>query len=187
LTDETLIQALKQGNKLAFNVLVQQWQHMVYNTVLGILQHEQEAEDTAQEVFVQVYLNIHTFRGDAKLSTWIYRIAITKALDRQRKAKAKKRMGFIRNKLGLGVQEEAIPDFQHPGITLDQKEQSSLLFKALQKLPEQQKAAFVLIKTEGLTYEEVSHILNTTVKGVEGLMHRAKENLRKHLSGYFNT
>ncbi len=185
MTDETLIHALQQGNRLAFNTIVQQWQHMVYKTVLGIVQHEQEAEDVAQEVFVQVYLNIHSFRGDAKLSTWIYRIAITRALDRQRKMKAKKRIGLIKHKLGLGEAAESLPDFHHPGIALDNKEQSALLFKALQQLPEQQKAAFVLIKTEGLSYEEVSQILHTTVKWVEGLMHRAKENLRKHLSVYF--
>lgn len=85
MNQEDLILQLKAGNELAFRHLVESHQDMVYNTVLGIVQDVQETEDVAQEVFIQVYRSIGTFRGEAKLSTWLYRIAITKALDWQRK------------------------------------------------------------------------------------------------------
>ena len=80
-----LIQALQQGDKNAFSFLVQTYQHMVFNTVLSIVQQQEEAEDVAQEVFVQAFLSITKFRGDSKISTWLYRIAVTKALDHQRR------------------------------------------------------------------------------------------------------
>ncbi|MDE3237001.1 MAG: RNA polymerase sigma factor [Bacteroidota bacterium] len=180
-----LVQELKNGNSKAFTQMVEAYQHMVFNTVLSMVQHHHEAEDLAQEVFVQVYQSIHTFRGEAKLSTWLYRIAVTKALDWQRKQKAKKRINALKNIIGLGVKEEQLPDFHHPGIQLDKKEQAAVLFKAMQQLPDNQRIAFILIKTEGLTYEQAGDVLNVSVKAVEALMHRAKENLRKILTNYY--
>ncbi len=159
---------------------------MVYNTVLSIVQDVQEAEDVSQEVFVQVYQSVKNFRGDAKLSTWLYRVAVTKALDAERKKKSKKRIANLRSWIGLGEkEEEAAVHFNHPGVALDKKEQAAILFKAMQKLPENQRIAFMLIKAEGLSYDDTADIMNVTVKAVEALMHRAKENLRKQLQYYY--
>lgn len=158
---------------------------MVYNTVLGIVQDATEAEDLAQEVFIQVYQSVKQFRSESKLSTWLYRIAVTKALDAERKKKAKKRMSHMRAWLGMEEKEQEPVVFYHPGVQLDNREKAAMLFKALRLLPENQRAAFVLIKTEGLSYEEVAAVLQTSIKAVEALMHRAKENLRKQLQTYF--
>ncbi len=180
MIETQLIKALQLKSEEAFKELVHTYERMVYNTVLGIVQQEQEAEDIAQEVFIQVYTSIGGFRADAKLSTWIYRIATTKALDWERKKTAKKRMGnllsiFNRN----NEQQYDAPDFNHPGVQLEKKEAAAILFKALKQLPENQRVAFVLLKMEGLNYEETSEIMQTTVKAVEAYMHRAKINLRK--------
>ena len=187
MTETQLIAELKNGSEQAFSLLVQTYQNMVFNTVLGIVQQFEEAEDVAQEVFIQVYQSIDRFRGDSKLSTWLYRIAVTKALDFERSKKAKKRINALKNIIGIGEKDEnSIPDFHHPGISLDKKEEASVLFKAIKKLPENQRVAFLLIKTEGLNYNLAAQVLNTTEKGIEGLMHRAKENLRKLLGEYYN-
>ncbi len=187
MTDQQLIAELKSGSEQAFSVLVQTYQNMVFNTVLGIVQQFEEAEDLAQEVFIQVYQSINGFRGESKLSTWIYRISITKSLDFERSKKAKKRFALLKNMIGIGEQEEnTVVEFHHPGIALDKKEEAIVLFKAIKKLPENQRVAFVLIKTEGLTYNTVAQILNVSEKAVEGLMHRAKENLRKFLADYYS-
>ena len=87
-------------------------------------------------------------------------------------------------------QKEAIekPDFNHPGVKLDNKEKAAVLFKAMKQLPENQRIAFTLHKVEGLSYHEISEVMNTTVPAVESLMHRAKANLRKWLENhYINT
>ncbi len=186
MNETLLIQQLQQGNRQAFTQLVQAYQHMVYNTVLGIVQQVQEAEDVAQEVFVQAYLSVRHFRGDSKISTWLYRIAITKALDSERKKKTKKRVNLVKNVFGIGQkEEEQVADFHHPGIQLDKKEESATLFKAMQQLPNNQRVAFALIKVEGLSYEETCEVMQTSKKAVEALMHRAKENLRKTLKDYY--
>ena len=188
MTNETeLIEQLKQGDETAFKVIVEQWQDMVYNTILGIVQNETEAEDLAQDVFIKVFEKISTFKGDSKFSTWLYRIATTTALDHLRSKKRKKRFGFLQSLGGGGSDEkEQVPDFNHPGVSLDNKERAALLFKAIEALPENQKSAYTLHKLEGLSYRDVSEVLNTTVSAVESLMSRANQNLRKQLEEYYN-
>lgn len=182
MNQEDLIQQLKAGNEQAFRHLVENCQDMVYNTVLGIVQDMQEAEDVAQEVFMQVYRSIGTFRGEAKLSTWLYRISITKALDWQRKKKLRKGIHTVASWIGLGEPANEPVHFYHPGVELEQKEKSAIIFKAIQSLPENQRVCFLLLKTEGLSYEEVADILQISIKAVESLMYRARENLRKKLT-----
>ena len=187
MTNETeLIEQLKQGDETAFKTIVEQWKDMVYNTFLGIVQNETEAEDLAQDVFIKVFEKISSFKGDSKFSTWLYRIATTTALDHLRSKKRKKRFGFLQSLSGGSDEKESIPDFHHPGVSLDNKERSAVLFKAIDGLPENQKAAYTLHKLEGLSYRDVSEVLNTTVSAVESLMSRANQNLRKELEEYYN-
>jgi RNA polymerase sigma-70 factor (ECF subfamily) len=152
------------------------------------LQSAEDAEDVSQDVFVQVYESIHTFKGESKFSTWLYRITTSKALDHIRRKKRKKRFAFVQQL--FGENNEIIiqpPDFNHPGVVLDNKESAATLFRAIEKLPDNQKIAFVLNKVEGLNYQEISEIMKTTVSSVESLLHRAKTNLRKGLQQeYFN-
>ncbi len=172
------IELLKKGDEEAFAQLVDAYQDNVFNTAISIIQHIQDAEDLTQEVFVQIFRSIKDFRGDAKLSTWIYRITLTKALEWERKKKTKKAISYFKNLVGLENKEEVVVNFFHPGIALDNKENASVLFKALQTLPSNQRIAFILIKAEGLTYQEVGIIMNKSVKSIEGLIQRAKDNLR---------
>ena len=184
--NKEFIELLKRGDTRAFSELVEQYQHIVFNTILSIVQQFQDAEDLTQEVFAQVYKSIGNFRGDSKLSTWIYRIALTKSLELERKRKAKRTIGFFKNLIGLEQANLDVKEFIHPGIIMQQKENAVYLFKALQCLPENQRIAFVLIKAEGLSYQEVSAIMNKSVKSIEGLIHRAGENLRQQLKSYYN-
>jgi len=182
LNEIELIQGLQKGDESAFKFLVETYQDKVYNTAFGIVQNAADAEDVAQEVFIQVYRSIHSFKGESKLSTWLYRIATTRALDLLRSKKSKKRFGFIQRLFGDENEPVfEIPDFYHPGVALENKERSAQLFKAISQLPDNQKKAFTLHKLEDLSYHEISKILKTTVPAVESLMHRAKQNLRKIL------
>jgi RNA polymerase sigma-70 factor (ECF subfamily) len=178
-----LIERLKRGEESAFRSLVEQYQDLVYNTALGVVQNESDAEDVAQEVFIQVFRSIGTFKSEAKLSTWIYRITTTRALDLLRARKSKKRFGLLKR---LWETEEESPvenisDFNHPGVSLERKEEAAQLMTAIAQLPENQKVAFVLHKLEGLSYLEVAEVMGNTLPAVESLMHRARLNLRKIL------
>ena len=180
------IQLLKNGDRLAFNELVEKYQHKVFNTVLSITQQNQDVEDICQEVFLQIFKSIKDFRGDSKLSTWIYRVSLSKAFEFERKKKAQKRINYFKNVIGFEINEIQVPDFNHPGVTLHNKEKAAILFKALKKLPDNQRLAFTLIKAEGLSYEEVGEIMNKSLKSIEGLIQRAKENLRTILKPYYS-
>lgn len=184
VSEDILVERLKQGDQTAFKYIVDTYQNMVYNTCLSIVKSEEDAEDLAQEVFVQVYQSVHSFKGESKFSTWLYRIATTKSLDHERKKKRKKRFGFVKSIFGEDAQVEINPpDFNHPGVVLDKKERAAILFKAVDKLPDNQRVAFVLSKVEGRSYQEISEIMGTTISAIESLLHRAKNNLRKILEG----
>lgn len=182
MTEHELILGLKDGDESAFRELVETHKDRIYNTALGIVQNAEDAEDVAQEVFIQVYRAIHNFKGESKLSTWLYRIATTRSLDLLRSRKSKKRFGSLTRLFGENNEPDVeVPDFNHPGVALDQKENAARLFKAISQLPDNQKTAFTLHKMEELSYQEVSEVMGTSVAAVESLMHRAKQNLRKIL------
>ena len=183
---DELVEKLKKGDQASFTTVVDLYQDMVYNTAISIVQSQQDADDIAQEVFVQVYLSIGSFKGESKLSTWLYRITVSKALDHERKKKRKKRFGFMQSLFGSHDEEANHPvEFDHPGIQLEKKESARDLFSALKQLPEKQRVAFTLHKLEGQSYQEIAAIMNTSLYAVESMMGRARTNLKKILKTYY--
>ncbi len=182
-----MLAELKNGSEEAFRDLVDRYQDRVFNTSLGLLQNREDAEDIAQEVFLKVYQTVRSFRGDAALGTWIYRITVTTSLDLLRSRKRKKRFALVQSLFGTGEDEGAAEQspFVHPGVALENKERAAVLFKAMESLPENQRVAFTLHKVEGLSYQEISGVLKTTIPAVESLMHRAKQTLRELLADYY--
>lgn len=187
MEEKQLLQGLQSRRESAFKYLVDTYQTKVYNTVLAIVQNSEEAEDVAQEVFMEVYESIEKFRGDAKVSSWVYRIATTKALEAYRKRKTQKRWGGFLTSL-FGENDEVVhhpADFVHPGVLLENKERSTILFKAIGKLADNQKIAFTLHHVEGLSYQEITEVMQLSLSSVESLLFRAKSNLRTLLKDYY--
>ena len=183
-----LIVQLQQGDDRAFKKLVDEWQDMVYNTVLGIVQNADDADDITQEVFIQVFQSVSSFKGGSKFSTWLYRVAVSKALDHEKQKKRKKRFGFMQGLFADDNESQAhAVEFEHPGVALEKKERAGELFKALKHIPQNQRIAFTLHKLEGLSYQEVAEIMDTSLFAVESLMGRAKVNLKKELKRYYET
>ena len=187
MEEKQLLQGLQSRQESAFRYLVDSYQTKVYNTVLAIVQNSEEAEDVAQEVFMEVYESVEKFRGDSKLSSWVYRIATTKALEAYRKRKTQKRWGGFLSSL-FGDDNEVVhdpADFIHPGILLENKERSMILFKAINKLADNQKIAFTLHHVEGLSYQEITEVMRLSLSSVESLLFRAKTNLKALLKDYY--
>lgn len=179
------INLLKQGDEHSFRKLVSDYASKVFNTSIGIVQNQHDAEDVTQEVFTEIFQSISKFKGESKLSTWIYRITVSKSLEFLRKKKRKKRYGFIQGLFDDGSSPITVPDFYHPGVQLENKERAKILFAAIQKLPENQKTAFVLSKIEDLSYAEIADVMKTSLSSVESLLFRAKQNLQKLLEKYY--
>lgn len=187
MVDFEEIDALKKGDQRAFQLLLDTFSAKVYNLCVGILQNTEDAEDTTQEIFTTVYLSIAQFKGDSKLSTWIYRIAVNKCQELIRKKSRKKRFGFLTtlNKVEIGSSSSLHANFLHPGIELENKERAAILLGAIERLPENQRIAFTMHKVEGIPYEEVATIMNVSLSSVESLMFRAKQNLKLSLEKYY--
>ena len=187
LNEQELIQQLRQGNEPAFRWLVDNYRNRVFHTVLNILQDRDEAEDAAQETFIQVFESIRSFKEESSLSTWIYRIAVRKALDKLRRRKTRQQLHKMIPWWMPEEKKSGDAPFYHPGIVAENKERSSVLFKAIASLPEKQRLAFTLIKVQGMNYEEACELMQQNIKAVESLITRAKTNLQKLLETYYKT
>jgi RNA polymerase sigma-70 factor, ECF subfamily len=182
-----LIKKLRNGDDEAFRIIVGKYQKLVLNCSYKFVRNRESAEDITQEVFVEVFESIHLFRAESKLSTWIYRIAVTKSLNSLKSLKRKKRFGMLVSLFGEDTAEERIPspDSAGPEQEVENLERAKILNWALEKLPENQRIAFTLSKYDELNYDEISAILNTSISSVESLIHRAKTNLKKILFSYY--
>ncbi|MBY0488000.1 MAG: RNA polymerase sigma factor [Flavobacteriaceae bacterium] len=187
MDEKEIITRLKKNDEKAFSILVDLFSKKVYNTCVGMLQNIEDAQDVTQEVFVTVHINITEFKEESSLSTWIYRISINKCLEFVRKKNRKKRSGIFKS-IFSSDGEKAIEnhsDFMHPGVQLENQERAKVLFKAIDLLPEQQKTAYILHKVEQVSYNEIAAIMQVTLSSVESLLFRAKQNLKKYLTIYY--
>jgi len=187
VSEDFFIKRLMSGEQAAYQELLSLYADKVFNTALGLMQNREDAEDIAQDVFTEVFQSIQKFRGQSKLSTWIYRIVVTKSLEEIRAREKGKRKGIL---ISLFGKEDLIPasgnePFYHPGVSLENKEMSAMLFAAIRKLPVNQRTAFTLNKLENLNYSELAEVMNVSVSSVESLLFRAKQNLRQILGEYY--
>ena len=185
--ESDLISRLKAGDTQSFTELVETYQERIINICFAFTHNRQDAEDVAQDVFIEIFQSIHDFRGEAKLGTWINRIAINRSLDLLRKKKRKKRTAQLRSLLAMTgsaeeppAQENSLPDY-----SVEQKERAQILSKAVKSLPENQGIAITLSKYQGYDNSEIAEIMGITLSAVVSLLHRARKNLHRQLYQYY--
>lgn len=186
MSDSEIINRIKTGDKNAFGEVVKKHQGMIINTCYGFVMRKEDAEDIAQNVFIEAYKGIENFRENSKISTWLYRIAVNKSIDFLRKEKRVKRFGqftniFDGNQHSLKITESN----NNPYEKIVSKERLSVLNAAINKLPKNQNIAFRLSKFDDLPGKEISEIMNLSLSSVESLLHRAKIKLREILYDYY--
>ncbi|GAB2598694.1 RNA polymerase sigma factor [Spirosoma areae] len=184
-----LLEAIRQGDETAFRQVYEQTKSRVFNLALGYVRNREDAEEITQDVFIEVFRSAGTYKGDASVTTWLYRITVNKSLDYLKHQKRQKRFAFFTNLFDAQTGETLHhpTDFFHPGIALEQQENAAMLFRAIDKLPDKQKTAYLLAKVEGLSNIETASVLNTSVGAIESLLQRSTENLKKQLAGYYKT
>jgi RNA polymerase sigma-70 factor (ECF subfamily) len=185
--EKDLLTRLKSGDAEAFHALLLESQDRVFSICYRFLQNREDAEDTAQEVFVAIHRSLPEFREEADLKTWMHRIAVTKSLDAIRSKRRKKRRDGVRGIL-LGTESlESIPTTRpgDPAEILEAGERIRILRQAVASLPRKQRTAIILSRYEGLGNKEISEVMGVTLISVESLVHRANGNLRKRLSRYY--
>ena len=183
LPEDALVTALCQGVEEAYEILIQRYQQPVYNLVCRLLNDPTDASDIVQEVFLKVFRNIRSFRGNSSLKTWIYRIAVNEAYNHRRWFSRHQRQ-----EVALGA-EEGMPSYADnladPGRTpFDQAadhDTRALVESALEKLNAKFRAAVILRDIEDLSYEEIATVLDVSLGTVKSRILRGREALRKIL------
>ncbi|MBA3884624.1 MAG: sigma-70 family RNA polymerase sigma factor [Acidobacteria bacterium] len=181
--EASLIQRCAAGDEDACSELVSEQQRMVYQLSLNLLGDHNEALDLSQEVFLRVFRTIQGFRGQSALRTWIYRIVVNQARNRQRWWRRRYRSyqvsldDHIRDHGELAARENG----GAPDRVLNQKQLAERIRLALDCLPFDQKSALVLREIDGLSYEEIGFSLGIAVGTVKSRLARARETLRGHL------
>ena len=164
--------SLRNSSKAANRLFAPWWSSTAggyTRTALSLLRSPEEAEDMVQEVFVEVYQTVGRFREETSLSTWLYRLASSRALKNRQKALAKKRFTFLTSLFGDNNEVLHHPrDDRHPQALLESQQ-------------DLQQVAFTLRHEQELSYEQIAVVLQTTVPAVESLLYRARQTLRKFL------
>jgi len=182
MEEKQLVDNLIRGDENSFRLMVNQYRQTVVNVCYRIMLNTEDAEDIAQEVFIEVFFSIKKFRGSSKLSTWIHRIAVSKCLDEIKKRSRKKRIAMFGKTTGLDEIVHWLSGNDFADSRIIQSEELEKLNIALNKLPENQRIALALSKIEGLSNTEISEILEKSVSSIDSMVFRAKQNLLINLN-----
>lgn len=186
MTEKALIKGLKQGEKFAFDFLVSTYSSFIYKICYSIVLKKEDAEDVTQEVFTKLFLNIHAFNEQAKLSTWIYRIALNQSNEFLRKSSRKKRLHLKKTTSDFTSIATIIPDQEIlPDNALIEKEEFTIIHNAIQQLPENYKMVLLLNSIEGLSYKDLAEKIGHSIPATESLIYRAKQKLKVILTDYY--
>lgn len=186
--DTLLIQRLRAREETALDTLIGRYQARVFSLALRVTGNRQDAEEILQDVFWSVLQHIDAFRGDAKLSSWIYRIAMNAALMKIRQRPKAEHIPLDAD-LGPAMTDdgriaEPVMDWTRLPGALERKELTRRLEEAVERLPPDYRTVFALRDIEGLSTEEACEVLDLSVAALKSRLHRARLFLRKELSDY---
>jgi len=189
--DQVLMRRFQEGDESAFEVLVHKYQGLVLSLVRRYLgSRSSGVEDVAQQVFIRVFRSKMTYKPKAKVKTWLYSITVNASLNEIRRLRAEKnrRVNSFTAVFGDATEEQGGPSLEDgrspaPSSEMEGADVQTQVRVAVDSLPEQQRLALVLTRFHGCSYEDVAESMRTTVPAVKSLLTRARENLRKTLSG----
>ncbi len=185
--DIRIVAQVINGHVEAFSALVLHYQDRVFQTIYSMVGDRDEADDLAQDVFVKALRSLHLFRGQSRFYTWLYRIAVNRCLDH---IKSRQLRVFVRENDGevdVAVLEAQISVGKATDQEVSQNEIQAILENALLNIPEEYRIAFVLREIDGLTYEEISEVLDCSVGTVKSRLFRARSRLQVLLRSFYQT
>lgn len=183
--EKLLTDALKSGDNDAFRVLVDSYRKSILRICMGFVRSEADADDIAQDVFIEVFRSINKFKGESGLSTWLYRIAVNRSLNflRDKKRRGSDSQVSLDN---INIKRSDVDTYETADRNIERAEQKEALDIALQKLPENQRSAFILSRYNDLSYKNIAEVMDISVASVESLLFRAKKNMQSSLLDYYN-
>lgn len=179
ISEKELIDKINNGETSAYRQLVEMHHKKVIHICLSFVNNSHDAEDIAQEVFIEMYRSLHGFRKEASLSTWLYRLSVNKSLDYIRQQKRLKRgSGKVTSIDQANIEQLQVSNSQLASDQIEENERKQLLYSAIDTLPKRQKEALILSQIKELSQQEVADTMNTSIGSIESLLVRAKRKLR---------
>lgn len=186
MDDITLLNKIASKDENAFQLFVEKYHQLVINICYNVTHNYDDALDISQEVFMKVYSSTDQFRGESKVTTWLYRIAVNKSLNHLRSVKRKKwfsGLDIIFNNENKSIDIE--DDNLKPGEDIELEESKKVLHQALNKLPEKQNIALRLNHFEDLPYKEIAEVMEISTSEVGVLINRGKKKLKNIIIEYY--
>ena len=180
LTDEQLVELAVNENSEAFGEIVKRWERKIFALCFGMLNREDEARDAAQETFIAAYRNLKNFRGEAKVSSWLHRIAVNQCLTNKRRAKTRSE-SFLDDETNADEKIFIAPSRLSPSRTTEQNERLHLVRQAVGSLPEDLRQVIVMKEFEEMTFQEISDMLEVPLSTVKSRVYTALKQLRLKL------
>ena len=179
--DETeLISRCQKGDQEALKEIFDQYHQKVYRVAYGVVREREEALDIVQEVFIKLYRSIRNFKGKSKFYSYLYRMAMNTAIDHTRKMK--KSPAISLNEDGSFEPSDGVE--KRPDSLLLDKELEERVKQALEKLPVDQKAAFIFREVEGLSYGEIAEAMGCSIGTVMSRLHYGRKRMQEFLKDY---
>jgi len=184
MNDQDLVKAIIRGDNSAMRELISKYQDLVLNTCYKVLQSREDAQDIAQEVFIETYRSAAGLRYEEDISFWLYRVSLNKSINYHKRSQnilfrsLLQLEALFRNDSPDGAAAVSYSD-DHPGESLEAAERQQMLSEAVASLSAKQQKAFILYYYEELSYKEISGVLGLSVSSVESLLFRARDNVRK--------
>ena len=180
LTDEQLVETAIKDNPEAFGEISKKMGAQDIRFCFGMLSREEDARDAAQETFISAYRNLAKFRGDAKVSSWLHRIAVNQCLSKQRYSKVRKE-SYLEDENGEVESRFAAPSYLVPSHMAEKKERLTLVRQAVSSLPEDLRMVIVLKEFNEMTFQEISDSLEIPLSTVKSRVYTALKQLRLKL------
>lgn len=182
-TDEQMVERALSGDPEAFGEIVRRWERRIFALAFGMLGREEDARDATQETFLAAFRNLRGFRGEAKVSSWLHRIAVNQCITRQRRTK-------VRSETALEDEAEknaavfALPADVSPARAAEHQEVSSAVRKAVCALPADLRQVVVMKEFEELTFQEISDVLEVPLSTVKSRLYTALRQLQQRLQKF---
>jgi RNA polymerase sigma-70 factor (ECF subfamily) len=187
ISDVALVEQFRTGDLAAFEEILSRYESKVMNLALRFTRSQEDAEEVMQDVFTTVYRKIESFRGNSAFSSWLYRIVVNAAFMKLRKKKQSQTISM--EDLAPAVKQYCIErdttSGNHSYGVAITRELQEVLQRAIDRLPDQYRAVFVLRDVDGLSNQETGQILDLSIPAVKSRLHRSRMMLRKRLARYY--
>jgi RNA polymerase sigma-70 factor (ECF subfamily) len=182
-TDEIIVERALTGDAEAFGELVRRWERRIFALTYGMLGREEDARDATQETFLAAFRSLRNFRGEAKVSSWLHRIAVNQCISRQRRAR-------VRSESALEDEQEthagsfAMPLSYSPAHVVEGRQQTAAVRRAINSLPVELRQVVVMKEFEELTFREIADVLDLPLSTVKSRLYTALKQLQMRLQKF---